>query len=84
MNIETQIRRTVLSIATFFALGTVALVHGESLAELELDAATATATAAEVACESPDADEAIVVAVPHVIKVDWRASLPATIARSRS
>jgi hypothetical protein len=90
MNLETQIRRTLASFAVLIAFGTVAAVHGESIdaVQPQLDATSATAEA----CASTDVLQAneVDVALPDVeiaptaVRLDWRAHLPASIARSRT
>lgn len=90
MNLETQIRRTLASLAVLAAFGTVAVVHGESLESMQpqLDATSASAEACASAdvLQANDVDVALpaVEIAPTVVRLDWRAHLPASIARSRS
>jgi hypothetical protein len=77
MSVTTQIRRSLMSVVVLAAFGLVASTQGEAVSS------PADAFAAVAACPSdaPAAD-----ATPRTVeaKIDWRARLPATIARSRS
>ena len=87
MNLETQIRRTLMSFAVLAAFGTVAVVQGESLdAAPRLDSmATTEACASTEVLQANDIDGVPEVEIaPVVVRLDWRARLPAAIASSRS
>ena len=82
MQMKTQIRRTLISLAAFASLASVALVQGETIAMPEtLPVLTANCPdAGAVAAERLPVSTRVV----EPVRVDWRVRVPATIARSRS
>ncbi len=80
MKLETQNRRTLMSLAAIAGFSCVALAQGDSLAApAESMVLSASCPELEAAVEKPT-----VVRVVAPVRVDWRARVPATIARSRS
>ncbi|HVF34123.1 MAG TPA: hypothetical protein VND91_02245 [Candidatus Saccharimonadia bacterium] len=82
MKIETQIRRTLMSIVALAGFGSVALVEGDTIAMpagLPVLTANCPEAAAPAAAPMP-----VMVRAVEPVRIDWRVRVPATIARSRS
>lgn len=79
MSLTTQIRRTLVSIFALAAFGVVAATQGEGV-----DGVLAPSIGAVAACPAETAVEPAPTPATDVVRHDWRARLPATIARSRS
>lgn len=80
MNIKTQIRRTVASLAAIASFSFIALVQGEMIAPPGPMTVFAAVCPEATAVEVP----AVAVRLGAPLRVDWRVRVPATIARSRS
>jgi hypothetical protein len=82
MKMQTQIRRTLMSLVALAGFGSVALVQGETIATTDgLPALTANCPELEATAVAEPMPAMIRV---EPVRIDWRVRVPATIARSRS
>ena len=85
MNLESQIRRAFFSLSMLAGLAGIAVAQGEPTAAPSVMDPYSHATACAVDAWPPVPAAKVVPAAPRVtVQMDWRARMPATIARSRS